>query len=187
MHQFLPFIVIGLATGAVYGLAGMGVVLTFKTSGISSTSDTGRSWHWWRFFFFYLSTTSGRGPWPGLPLLVCVAVFAPLLGLVMEVLARSLYWRCQRDDKGRRHRRDHLDRRSDRAALAGESNPPTFTHFLSQSTVSMFGVNVTWEQIILFVFLIGGRRRPVFLLPLLCGSVFAMRGVVDNPSSGHDR
>ena len=34
MNQFLPFIVIGLATGAVYGLAGMGVVITFKTSGI---------------------------------------------------------------------------------------------------------------------------------------------------------
>ena len=34
MHEFLPFIVIGLATGAVYGLAGMGLVLTYKTSGI---------------------------------------------------------------------------------------------------------------------------------------------------------
>ena len=34
MQDFLPFIVIGLATGAVYGLAGVGLVLAYKTSGI---------------------------------------------------------------------------------------------------------------------------------------------------------
>jgi len=34
VQEFLPFIVIGLATGAVYGLAGIGLVLTYKTSGI---------------------------------------------------------------------------------------------------------------------------------------------------------
>jgi branched-subunit amino acid ABC-type transport system permease component len=31
VQEFLPFIVIGLATGAVYGLAGIGLVLTYKT------------------------------------------------------------------------------------------------------------------------------------------------------------
>ena len=34
MSDFLPFIVIGITTGAVYGLAGVGLVLTYKTSGI---------------------------------------------------------------------------------------------------------------------------------------------------------
>ena len=34
MADFLPFIVIGVTTGAVYGLAGVGLVLTYKTSGI---------------------------------------------------------------------------------------------------------------------------------------------------------
>ena len=34
MSEFLPFIVIGITTGAVYGLAGVGLVLTYKTSGI---------------------------------------------------------------------------------------------------------------------------------------------------------
>ena len=34
MSDFLPFIVTGLATGAIYGLFGTGLVLTYKTSGI---------------------------------------------------------------------------------------------------------------------------------------------------------
>src|SRR6185437_13153009 len=34
VHEFLPFILIGLTAGSVYGLAGAGLVLTYKTSGI---------------------------------------------------------------------------------------------------------------------------------------------------------
>ena len=34
MSDFLPFIVIGISVGAIYGLAGTGLVLTYKTSGI---------------------------------------------------------------------------------------------------------------------------------------------------------
>ena len=34
MAEILPFIVIGLAVGSVYGLAATGLVLTYKTSGI---------------------------------------------------------------------------------------------------------------------------------------------------------
>ena len=34
MKEFLPFIISGIATGAIYGIAGTGLVLTYKTSGI---------------------------------------------------------------------------------------------------------------------------------------------------------
>jgi Branched-chain amino acid transport system / permease component len=34
MNDYPPFIVAGLTTGSVYGLAGSGLVLTYKTSGI---------------------------------------------------------------------------------------------------------------------------------------------------------
>ena len=34
MSSLLPFIVLGAVSGAVYGLAGVGLVLTYKTSGI---------------------------------------------------------------------------------------------------------------------------------------------------------
>jgi branched-subunit amino acid ABC-type transport system permease component len=34
MSEYLPFLVAGLTTGAVYGLSGIGLVLTYKTSGV---------------------------------------------------------------------------------------------------------------------------------------------------------
>ena len=174
MHQFLPFIVIGLATGAVYGLAGMGVVLTFKTSGILNLGYG--SIAALDAFLFYILYVEHNWPWP-LAVLVCLLVFAPLLGLLMEVLARSL---------------TDASETIKVVATVGiiliveaigllwhETNPPTFPHFLSQSTVSILGVNVTWEQIILFVFsLVAGTALYLFFRFVRLGVV--MRGVVDN-------
>ena len=34
MSELVPFVVIGLASGSLYGLAGLGLVLTYRTSGI---------------------------------------------------------------------------------------------------------------------------------------------------------
>ena len=34
MKDYLPFIVVGVSAGSLYGLAGMGLVLAYKTSGI---------------------------------------------------------------------------------------------------------------------------------------------------------
>ena len=34
MREWLPFIVAGLTNGSIYGLAAVGLVLTYKTSGI---------------------------------------------------------------------------------------------------------------------------------------------------------
>ena len=34
MSNFWPFVIAGLTTGSLYGLAAMGLVLTYKTSGI---------------------------------------------------------------------------------------------------------------------------------------------------------
>ena len=67
------------------------------------------------------------------------------------------------------------------ALLWHEANPPTFPQFLSQSTVEMLGVNVTWAQIILFGFsLVAGAVLYLFFKYVRLGVV--MRGVVDDPS-----
>src|SRR5258705_136918 len=34
MHELLPFIIVGITAGSVYGLAATGLVLTYRTSGI---------------------------------------------------------------------------------------------------------------------------------------------------------
>src|SRR5207302_8686857 len=34
VSDYLPFVVVGLVSGSIYGIAGMGLVLTYKTTGI---------------------------------------------------------------------------------------------------------------------------------------------------------
>ena len=34
MSQYLPYIIAGLAAGSIYGLAGTGITITYKTTGI---------------------------------------------------------------------------------------------------------------------------------------------------------
>lgn len=146
VHNFLPFIAIGLATGAVYGLAGIGLVLTYKTSAILNFGY-GAVAALVAFCFYFLHQEHGW-PW-GIAAAISVLVFAPILGLLLELLARSL--------------QDATETVKVVATVGlvliveGLSllwhpvNQPTVQRFLPQSTVKILSVNVTWEQIILFV------------------------------------
>ena len=173
MQEFLPFIVIGLATGAVYGLAGIGLVLTYKTSGIFNFGY-GAIAALVAFCFYFLNS---RGlPW-GASAAISLGVFAPILGLLLELMARTL---------------GGADETIKVVATVGliliveslgslwyPTNPPTFPDFLPQSTVRMLGVNVTWEQIILFLFsAVAAAALYWFFRSVRSGIV--MRGVVDN-------
>jgi len=74
VNQFLPFVVVGLATGAVYGLAGIGLVLTYKTSGIFNFGY-GAVAALVSFCFCFLNS---RGlPW-GAAAAISLLVFAPI-------------------------------------------------------------------------------------------------------------
>ncbi len=87
MQDFLPFIVIGLATGAVYGLAGVGLVLAYKTSGIFNLAY-GAIAALTVFVFYWLHDEHGW-PW-GVTAALCVLVLGPAEGLLMEFLGRAL-------------------------------------------------------------------------------------------------
>ena len=62
LSEFPPFIVIGITTGAVYGLAGVRLVLTYKTSGIFNFAY-GAVAALAVFVFYWLHTEHGM-PWP---------------------------------------------------------------------------------------------------------------------------
>ena len=87
MSQFLPYIITGLVTGSVYGLAGTGLVLTFKTSGIFNFAY-GAIAAMGVFVFYWLNVQEGL-PW-GLAAAICVRVLAPAEGLLLELLGRAL-------------------------------------------------------------------------------------------------
>ena len=87
VKDYLPFIIVGLTSGSLYGLAGMGLVLTFKTSGIFNFAH-GAMAAAAAFVFFDLHFTH-RMSWP-LALGLCVFGLGPLMGLAAAALARRL-------------------------------------------------------------------------------------------------
>ena len=175
MQDFLPFIVIGLATGAVYGLAGVGLVLAYKTSGIFNLAY-GAIAALTVFVFYWLHDEHGW-PW-GLAAVVCVLVLGPIEGLFMELLGRAL---------------EPVGATLKVVATVGlllivlgvgelwyGNNEVNFPQFLPSSTVPILGVNVGWDQItVTIISIIATAVLYYFFRSVRMG--FAMRGVVDNP------
>jgi branched-subunit amino acid ABC-type transport system permease component len=87
MSDLLPFVVIGLTAGSVYGLAATGLVLTYRTSGLFNFAH-GAVAAVGAYAFYELHHQRGL-PAP-LAALVCLAAVAPVLGLALERLAARL-------------------------------------------------------------------------------------------------
>jgi ABC-type branched-subunit amino acid transport system ATPase component/branched-subunit amino acid ABC-type transport system permease component len=87
VQQLLPFIVAGIATGAIYGLAATGLVLTYKTSGIFNFGQGALATA--AAYIFYAMHYVNNINWVA-SLLVSVVVAGPLMGLGMERISRRL-------------------------------------------------------------------------------------------------
>lgn len=175
MQDFLPFVVIGLATGAVYGLAGVGLVLAYKTSGIFNLAY-GAVAALTVFVFYWLHDEHGW-PW-GLAAAVCVLVIGPAEGLLMELLGRAL---------------ERVGTTLKVVATVGlylivlgvgelwyGNNEVNFPPFLPTATVPILGVNIGWDQItVTIISVLATAILYYFFRYVRMG--FAMRGVVDNP------
>jgi ABC-type branched-subunit amino acid transport system ATPase component/branched-subunit amino acid ABC-type transport system permease component len=83
----LIYVVAGLTTGSIFGLAAVGVVLTYKTSGIFNFAH-GALASAAAFIFYFLYTQHGL-PWP-IAAAVSIVVCGPILGLGLEFIARRL-------------------------------------------------------------------------------------------------
>src|SRR6202035_3723230 len=86
-YELLPFIIAGLTTGSVYALAGVGLVLTYKTSGVFNFAH-GALATVSAYLFYTLHVEHGM-PWP-IAGVVCVFVAGQVLGLVLEQITRML-------------------------------------------------------------------------------------------------
>jgi len=80
MHLFLTYTILGLVTGAVYGIAASGLVLTYTTSGIFNFAQGAMAmlsaFTYWQFRYGW--------NWPApLALFAVIVVLAPLLGAVI--------------------------------------------------------------------------------------------------------
>ena len=83
MQEYLPFLVIGLASGSIYAIAAMGLVVTYKTSGVFNFAH-GAVGMVATFIFYTLRVDAGvptwlAAAWPS-------SVVAPLIGVVIDRL-----------------------------------------------------------------------------------------------------
>lgn len=87
MGNLLPFVVSGITAGAIYGLAGTGLVLTYKTSGIFNFAH-GAIAALAAYLFYWLYVTR-EFHW-AVAILVSVLLLGPAMGLCFERFARHL-------------------------------------------------------------------------------------------------
>ena len=176
LPSYLPYVVAGLVTGAVYGLAGTGLVLTYKTSGIFNFAY-GAVAALGVFVFYWLHVTESLA-WP-LAAAICVFVLAPVEGVLFELLGRV------------------LERQGTAAKVVatvgillivigvggiwyGTQQIAEVPQFLPSAEFSVGGTEVTWAQVIvLIVALLGAGTLSYFFRHFRMG--IAMRAVVDDP------
>lgn len=87
MKPLLPFVVVGITTGSVYGLAATGLVLSFRTSGILNFAH-GAIGAVSAYAFYDLHVTHGL-PWP-VALVLAVLGVGVLTGVVLERVTAPL-------------------------------------------------------------------------------------------------
>ncbi len=176
MSDYLPFIVTGLVTGSLYGLAGLGLVLTYRTSGVFNFAH-GAIAAGAAFLFHTLHVTHGA-PWP-IAFALTVALFGVVVGSLLELVTRP------------------LASAPDSVVVVGtvglllavqgliyllygnlvRSTPV----FLPQSGFTLSGVRISWAQVItVIVSAVGAAALYAFLQRARIG--VAMRAVVDNPT-----
>jgi ABC-type branched-subunit amino acid transport system ATPase component/branched-subunit amino acid ABC-type transport system permease component len=83
----LPFIIIGVVSGSVYGMAAVGLVLTYRTSGIFNFAHGALATL--AAYVFYALYVGHGVPWP-LAGAVAVLILSPALGITFERFARVL-------------------------------------------------------------------------------------------------
>jgi len=175
VSEFLTYVVVGLAAGSVYGLAGTGLVLTFKTSGIFNFAH-GAVAALGAYAFFELHELRGL-PWP-VAALICVGVVAPVTGLALERLARGLRGASQ---SARIVATVGLLLAVQGAATVRYgSEARFFPPFLPTATFPLLGARVGYDQLVVVV-ASAAASAGLALLFRTTRVGAAMRAVVDDP------
>ncbi|MGH3521131.1 MAG: ABC transporter permease subunit [Haloechinothrix sp.] len=175
MNELLPFVVIGITTGSIYGLAAMGLVLSYKTSGIFNFAH-GSIAAVAAFAFYDLHIVRGL-PWP-VALVIAVVVLPPLLALLMERITRVLATGTA-TSKIVATLGLQLAITSALVARYGGAGLD-FPAFLPTDTVEVAGINVGIDQLISTI-VAAGAAIGFFVFFKISPLGTRMRAVVDNP------
>jgi len=175
VSDLLPFIIIGVVSGSVYGLAAVGLVLSYRTSGIFNFAHGALATL--SAYVFYALHVAGNVSWP-VAAIISVLLLGPALGIGFERYARV------------------LSRASLIMQVAGTvgvllvieavctqwygSNGAFYPNFLPQSSVVIGGAHVTVDDFIV-VGLSIALTAGLYLMLHATRLGKAMRAVVDDP------
>lgn len=176
MGDLVPFVIAGLVTGSVYGLAAVGLVLTYKTSGIFNFAH-GAMATVSAYGFYSLYVDQGL-PWFWAAV-VCVLVLGPVMGLVLEALTRMVA-RATLELQIAATIGVLLLVQGGVTLLYGQVEVRTVPVFLSTSTFTVGDTVVQWSDAITFLVAVAVTAILSAGLVLLRRGV-AMRAVVDDP------
>ncbi|MGH3248107.1 MAG: ABC transporter permease subunit [Trebonia sp.] len=175
MSDLLPYLVIGLTSGSVYALIGLGVVLTYKVSNIFNLAHGALATA--SAYLFYALHVQHNVPWP-VAAAVSVLVSGVVFGVAMERLAKALAGA----DFALRivATLGVLLLIVSTCELIFGNFPLQLQPFLPQGSVHLLGVAVTVDRIIICaVALVATTVLFLFFRVTRLGK--AIRAVVDNP------
>ncbi len=176
MSELLPFVVVGIVSGSLYGLAGLGLVVTYRTSGVLNFAH-GATAAAAAFLFYTLRVEHGVA-WP-VAAAVTLVVFGLVGGLAMERLTRSLTDAPPVEvvvlTVGL------LLALNGFLVLRYGDSVRYFPPFLPTSGFRLAGVNIGWDQVIaILVAVAGAVGLYAFLQHSHTGR--CMRAVVESPT-----
>jgi branched-subunit amino acid ABC-type transport system permease component len=171
-----PFVIAGIADGSIYAIAALGLVLTYKTSGIFNFAIGAQAAA--SAYLFYSARVAWGLPWP-LAALVAIAGVGFLGSVVLERIA---YWLSEAPTVMKVAATIGLLVLL-QSFLTGLYGPATiqFSAFLPQNGIHAGGVFVSWSQIIIAgLAVIATVGLYVFFKRARLG--IAMQAVVDDPN-----
>jgi ABC-type branched-subunit amino acid transport system ATPase component/branched-subunit amino acid ABC-type transport system permease component len=176
VNELLPFVIAGLVSGSVYGLAGIGLVLTYKTSGIFNFAH-GALVTVAAYLFYTLYQQDGIA-W-ALSAGICVLALGAGMGLLFELFARRMALTSVALQIAGTVGVVILVEAG--ATLIYGVDPLQVQVFLPHQSFTLAGVAVTVDQVIIVAIgLVVTAALYVFLRSARLG--MSMRAVVDNPS-----
>ncbi len=175
MTDYLPFLVVGVVAGSLYGLAGVGLVLTFRTSGVFNFAY-GAIAAGAAFFFYTLHVEHGLA-WP-LAAVVTITLFAVVVGSLLELITRPLA--DAPDAVGIIGTVGLLLFVQGLLYLIYGNSAITMPSYLPESGFMVAGVQISWGELISIGIAVAGTGALYLFLQRTRLGV-AMRAVVDNP------
>jgi ABC-type branched-subunit amino acid transport system permease subunit len=172
----MPYLVFGITTGAIYGLSAMGLVLTYKTSGVFNIAHGSVCAS--AAFSFYSLRQVHEVAWP-LAALTVIFIYGPVAGLLLERIAMLLAGASVTykivGTVGL-----FVAIQATLGLIYGDI-AKNFDPFLSQEKAfGLPGVDVSWDNLItLAVCILGAAGLALFFRVTRIG--IAMRAVVDDP------